>query len=1760
MERTKMKRTDYNDVRRHQRFSIRKFNIGVASVMVGVGLYFGAASVMAEEVSADEIAEVAQAQAEEATEEDTTINTLGAGEESGTSELSETPIETGEVKNEDDETVGSYEKYTESDVDAPLDEANGASITEREVPDEVQDSNTANSDGYQKDQTEGRLTFGIQNLEDLNQVLEANGLTEKYYVTFSRSSTDASDTTVYANLVNKVTNVVVETKVLNVGDSNVTFSTLEQYIGLSQLNPRRLADYAEDDYSGRVNFDGSKTVSTTFMLSYTSTVQDNGTTTYYVNGDWTNSGSAWYYSNYVLSVTGGETPDTNALRSATQFYVPLIDAEQKTHYIEQSTGKELAEVTQKGTEGSTVTGAGEREFENYELVDKDVNTPGTLVGEYTPGTHVIMTGTGDNYENNVKVVSTYLDTEGTVRHDVYILDPSQEDYKNYRTEGVPNASQIVGYLAVSPDGNSALRTLLVSMTYDELINSEYFVLAADATDEQKLNPAIYKGYKYITSSDNLARDEAQEDALFTKDNVTFELQTRADGGTVTMVVYTQSADPVADSNGNVTLSGSNFRLSVLQGQLDETTGNTYKINTLWTGGQYGDTYTDENGETKNLNDTGFNFGIGSIRLFNTLQEVSDDYYYYLEKGGVEVRFVDEEGNEIKDYEVIAEHASSTDTYDTTTVKVTTIKTPDGKTYTFKEILNNTDKVVSDDVVSGETIKTIQNTTSETGNVTLSTLTRLTYVYTEVKGGVVVNYEDTEGNVIADQVIDTQDASTGTAYDTTDNKPTEITYNGHTYRLVAVAGDNWSEDGVKTGSASETGTVTETTQQVTYVYQLVKGNVIVNYEDEDGNVIQDPVVDEENTPVGDDYDTTDNRPEKITTPDGKTYERVPEKTEGDETGKVTEEDTEITYVYKEVKGNVNVHYVDTDGNTIAADVADTVNASTGTAYDTTDNKPTEIVFEGHTYRLTEQVIGEETGSVIEGTIDVTYVYELVKGNVIVNYEDEDGNVIKDPVVDEENTPVGDDYDTTDNKPETIEHDGHTYELVEEKTKGDETGEVVKGTTEVTYVYKLVTGDVIVHYQDTEGNTIAVDVTDTEDGDIGDAYDTTDNKPSTIVYEGQTYVLVPALTEGNETGEVVKGTTEVTYVYKLVQGNVIVHYQDTEGNTIANDVVDTENGAIDSAYDTTDNKPSEIEYDGHTYRITETVIGSETGSIIEGTIEVTYVYDLVKGNVIVHYEDENGNPIADDVIDEENTPVGDEYDTTDQKKDTIEKDGHTYYLVEEKTKGEETGEVTEEDTEVTYVYKLKGDVIVHYQDTEGNTIAADATDTELTWTGTSYDTSDDHKPATITYNGNLYVLVPASTVGNETGEVTEGTTEVTYVYQLVTGGVIVHYEDTEGNRIANDVVDTEDGAIDSDYDTTDNKPETIEYNGHTYRLTENVKGDETGTIIEGTIEVTYVYELVKGNVIVNYEDEDGNPIQDPVVDEENTPVGDDYDTTDNRPEKITTPDGKTYERVPEKTEGDETGKVTEEDTEITYVYKEVKGNVNVHYVDEDGNTIADDVVDTANASTGTAYDTTDHKPNTITFNGKTYYYKEVASNSASENGTVVEGTLDVTYVYRKMASWIPLIPGDNDPTDDTIDYPDPENPEDPQNPEVPITPDTPIPYVPGYTPVDPNGDPLQPVDPEDPTKGYLPPNPESPWEDTYIPYVKDGDPDGPKGEDPETPNTPKTPEAPEAPEVADPGQPVVGESVQTSVAGAGLSGITAMISALGAGLLASRKRRK
>ena len=157
---------------------------------------------------------------------------------------------------------------------------------------------------------------------------------------------------------------------------------------------------------------------------------------------------------------------------------------------------------------------------------------------------------------------------------------------------------------------------------------------------------------------------------------------------------------------------------------------------------------------------------------------------------------------------------------------------------------------------------------------------------------------------------------------------------------------------------------------------------------------------------------------------------------------------------------------------------------------------------------------------------------------------------------------------------------------------------------------------------------------------------------------------------------------------------------------------------------------------------------------------------------------------------------------------------------------------------------------------------------------------------------------------------------------------------------------------------------------------------------------------------------------------------------------------------------------QDTVINYVAN--KANLVVKYVDEKGKDLIPS--ETTEGKVGDEYTTS----------GKVIPGYVLVRVDGEAKGKIGKDGSTVTYVYKPIGSWIPNIPGQ--PTN-PIKYPN-----DPQDPTKPGQPTEVLPYVPGFTPEDKDGNPLKPVDPTDPTKGYVVPNiPTDPSQDTVINYV-------------------------------------------------------------------------
>ncbi|WP_068991794.1 MucBP domain-containing protein [Streptococcus himalayensis] len=886
----------------------------------------------------------------------------------------------------------------------------------------------------------------------------------------------------------------------------------------------------------------------------------------------------------------------------------------------------------------------------------------------------------------------------------------------------------------------------------------------------------------------------------------------------------------------------------------------------------------------------------------------------------------------------------------------------------------------------------------------------------------------------------------------------------------------------------------------------------------------------------------------------------------ETGEITGINDQLI-VYKQQVGSVIVKYVDEKGNEIKEKVTDTKDAPVGSHYETYDKVESTITTkdgdktEVYYYKKVDEKSAPEEGEVTEETTTVIYVYEKA-GNVVVNYKDKDGKVIKDPVTDEENAEPGKPYDTTDRIEEEIKTpDGKTYKRVPNLTEGKEQGEVPSGdTAKVTYIYEEVKGKVVVHYIDIDGKTIKEDVVDTPESSTGVGYDTMEHKLPTVTKDGKEYELLPALTQGHETGKVVPGTTNVTYVYRLKEtpptpapadkvGSVVIKYVNTKGETLATDINDTVNAKVGTDYDTTDYKPEKLYKDGKVYHYREVKAGSaaEKGSVIEGTLTVTYVYEEY-GNYVPYVPNDPENPNPKDPDPKYELPKVPYDDTPKDPKDNppvpyvpghTPKDPNGDPLKPKDPNDPKKGYVPptitdpndpSQDTPIPY--EPNGGYVPFIDDPTPDPNKPKDPE-KVPYDNTPEDPKDNpplpYVPGYRPKDPNGNPLKPKDpndpTQGYIPPTITDPNdpTKDTPVPYTPAGTVVVRYKDTDGNVIAPQVTDTPESDVGTPYDTTDHIKPEITFNGHKYvRVPSKTEGMENGKVVKGETVVTYVYQKV-GNWIPlipgvpgkdrpeipypfdpEHPDSPIDPTKPNDPNQPNTPPvipyvpgfepKDPTDPTGNTPLKPVDPKDPNKGYVPPVP--NEPG----EDTFIPYVPVGAKvGSVIVHYVNTNGETIAKDRIDTPVSPVGTDYDTTDAKnpenestkPERIELKDGTVYV--LVKTMGAETGKVVEGTTEVTYVYQKVGNWIPEIPGVPGKDRPKLPYPfdptDPDSPVDPTKPNDPNQPNTPpvIPYVPGYIPNDPNGNPLKPVDPNDPKQGYVPPVPNTPGEDTHIPYV-------------------------------------------------------------------------
>ena len=325
-----------------------------------------------------------------------------------------------------------------------------------------------------------------------------------------------------------------------------------------------------------------------------------------------------------------------------------------------------------------------------------------------------------------------------------------------------------------------------------------------------------------------------------------------------------------------------------------------------------------------------------------------------------------------------------------------------------------------------------------------------------------------------------------------------------------------------------------------------------------------------------------------------------------------------------------------------------------------------------------------------------------------------------------------------------------------------------------------------------------------------------------------------------------------------------------------------------------------------------------SLVTITDYLPYAIDVEKSELDGGTYDSVGNTITwQETIDHINTYENGDYQVSINKDITVvftDLDVTARSMVNRVTGTIDLYETEKTNTQkATYETKVEipGNVVVKYVDKQTGAEIADSEELKGL-AGDQYSTQQK----------DIYGYTFVESTNNTSGNMIEGTIEVTYYYTRTNaGGVIVHYIDEEGNKLVEDELIT--GKVADQYQTEQKDIPNYDF--------VRVEGQTQGELTEGVIEVTYIYKKIPARVIVQYLEKDDTPDDntDNVVLAEQEIIegfsGDSYITTRKEIENFQV-------TIPE----NEIGTMTREDIYVIYYYeRKPSGIVTVKYVDVDTN---------------------------------------------------------------------------------------------------------------------------------------------------------------------------------------------------------------------------------
>ena len=1524
-----------------------------------------------------------------------------------------------------------------------------------------------NEAGYALDPNTDRFTFGVWQFLKTNHTTGAKTNFD-YYATLSvdRSAITGSlsaNPDVYLRIVKKSDGTEAYTRTIHAGESNIS---LPSYITNNNSDVTNTLTYAPAN--------GTNPGNVTFSL---------------VNANLEYETLQIRDTNYP----GNQGEDKQNVQTS----VPYAKADQTTYYkvVDSSkytegqtykpTGNEtvLASYTQTGLAGQQFTASGNRNIEGYKQVpattDATQKTSGIL-GKGVVGQKLVELQGGANHYY-VKRISEIVDTDGSTVTKFYALDPSQVN--NFATSDI-GTEDVSKY----------------TLIYTSKVNKAAEVWKADETKVTKVNSK--NGDYYIEVNETAG----SKDLIITGWQSATETDTykQMDG---TLHTYPRPFKG-APSTSLTPAGAGNNSYNVIAGKVPE----------IQAEGSVANDPTAPNGkvysELKGYSSFSNNYSIPTA-----IKPSTDVNYYFVksdEKGSVYVHYKDTEGTTIKAsvtdedkqpinkaYDTVVDNRPATIEYNGKTYELV----PAG-TYTVGQVDSDGHLTTSDDV-KGSVAK-------EDKNVTYIYKVK----ETPKEGEVVITYVDTKGNEIQKSRQDTPKSPYDTPYDTTEKgeKPNIIkTTDGKTYKIVP-KGDypvgDVDENGHLKSSDPITGKVDKPKSTITYVYEEV-GSVFVHYKDINGNTIMGSVIDEQDQPLEKDYDTVvDNRPKEIKF-EGKTYELVEAGNypvgqvdsqghwtgDDDTTGKVASGEKNVTYIYK-----LKDESQSDSGSNSASESASQSLSEVVSNSQSVSEQASKSASESASASLSQSTVESASVSASQSASLSTSAQESASVSASQSAS--------------LSTSASASASTSASQSASLSTSASASASVSASqsaslsTSASESASVsasqsaslstsasASASTSASQSASLSTSASA--SESTSASQSASLSTSASVSASESASLSTSASESASVSASQSASLSTSASASESASQSVSESQSASTSQSVSESTSASESASESASTSTSESVSASESA--SASLSTSASESASVSASQSASLSTSASASASTSASQSASLSTSASESASVSASQSASLSTSASASASVSASQSASLSTSASTSLSTSVSQSASNSSSNSESEKPQGEVI---------ITYIRENDGkEIKVQRQDTPKSDYNTPYDTTEndeqpkyIEFEGKKYERvpAGDYPVGKVDSEGHLETSDPIK------GKVEKPVSKITYVYKEVKedptkpkeGDVIITYVDENGKEIQKPRQDTPNSPYDTPYNTTEEgeKPNTIKTpDGKTYKIVPKgdypvgkVDGDghlESSDPIKGKVDkprsiITYVYKEVKeeptqpkGSVYVHYKDTEGNTIKESVTDELDQPVGKDYNTVeDNRPQYIRF-EGKTYEIVPvgnytvgkvdtqghlESTDPT-TGKVVEGRKDVTYIYKLVeepvqpKGNVYVHYVDENGNTIKTSVVDEKDQPVGKDYDTVvDNRPKTITTaDGKVYELVPQGNYPVGNvdgeghltttdptTGKVIEGDKNVTYVYKLVKT--PNVPTPNTPVPPT---PTPNTPVDP-TPNKPMdpTPNTPVNPVP------------------------------------------------------------------------------------------------------------------